>query len=185
MIFANFVELIFYDALTVVWLGLPLLLASIIEVFLWKTTLFEYLNYPINIRLFGRNKRWRGLVSLPIAHLIGVWMLQRLEISLGLSSDQIILLSDHNTLFYGLLVGFVFNLSELPISFIKRRLNIPPGTERNGLFSWIDHMDSPYGVLLALYFYLRLPIHLLFNALWMGPVTFAAATWLRKKIGAK
>lgn len=185
MNFIDLFEISFYDCLTIVWLGLPLLAASVIEAFLWKTAVFEYLNYPISVRLFGKNKRWRGLVSLPIAHLISVWFFQRLEISLDISFDKIILLSSLNAFWYGLLVGFVFNLSELPNSFVKRRLNIPPGAERSSTFYWIDHMDSTYGVLLVLYFYLQPPLHLLLNGLWMAPVAFAAATWLRKKIGVK
>ena len=185
MSFIDLFAIPFYDCLTIVWLGLPLLMASIIEAFLWKTAVFECLNYPISVKLFGENKKWRGLVSLPIAHLLSVWFFQRLEVGLELHFNKIILLSSLNGFSYGLLVGFVFNLSELPNSFIKRRLNIPPGAERSPIFYWIDHMDSTYGVLIVLYFYLQPPIHLLLNGLWMAPVAFAAATWLRKKIGVK
>lgn len=181
----NLVNLSLYDFLTIAWLGVPLFVASIIEAFLWKTPLFNRLNYPIHSRLFGENKKWRGLVSLPLAHLACVLGFQQLEIGFGVSFDHIILLRSLDGVVYGLLVGFVFNLFELPNSFIKRRLGIAPGNENRPLFHWIDHMDSPYGVLLVLSFYLRPPLHLILNALWMAPVSFMAATWLRKKIGVK
>ncbi|MCG8366388.1 MAG: CDP-archaeol synthase [Pseudanabaenales cyanobacterium] len=173
------------DFLSLVWLGLPLLLASIFEALLWKTALFNRLSYPIHVGLFGVNKKWRGLVSLPLTHLVSVWIFQMLEIGLKFNLKNIILLSSFNGILYGLLIGFIFNLSELPNSFIKRRLKISPGDESNPVFYWIDHMDSPYGVLLTLYVYFRLPLHLILNGLWMTPLLFMGSTWLRKRLGVK
>ncbi len=185
MSFTDLLSLLINDALTILWLGLPLLLASILEFFLWKTPAFELLNIPIHAGLFGENKKWRGLVSLPLAHVVSVLMFQGLEKSLRLSFTKIILISSLNGVIYGLLVGFVFNFFELPNSFIKRRLNIAPGSESHPVFYWVDHMDSPYGVLLVLSFYLHLPLHSILNGLWMTPIAFMGATWLRKEIGVK
>ena len=147
-------QMALHDLLCLIWLGCPLLLASIIEALLWKTPLFATLSYPIQADWFGSNKQWRGLVSLPLAHWISVWLFQILENSTSLISP--ILLNSFNPVLYGVLIGFVFNLSELPNSFIKRRLQIPPGDESNPIFYWIDHMDSPYGMLLVLYFCFKL-----------------------------
>ena len=171
------------DTLNLLWLALGLFIAGVIEAFLWKTHPFQLLNVPIQAEWFGFNKKWRGLISLPLAMVISVCLLDLVE--LVALPDQTILFSDFNPLEFGLLVGFVFNLSELPNSFVKRRLNIPPGNEDNKLFYFIDHMDSTYGVLILWYFYFHFPLHFIITGLIVTPLLFMGATELRKKLGLK
>jgi len=175
---------LFQDILKLIWIGLGLLLAGIIEGYLWKTKLFDYFNYPINKELFGENKRWRGLITLPLTNTISTFLFQLLEQKTFIG-NYVNLLSNYNFLEYGLLVGFVFNLSELPNSFIKRRLNIPPGDESNKIAFFIDHMDSPYGILLLYWFYFKFPFHFVAIGFAIAPVLFIIATWIRKKMGLK
>ena len=92
---------------------------------LWKISLFKILARPIQSELFRENKRWRGLFSLPLATAFSVSFLQLIEANIRLFSPNFVLFSKFNYLEYGLLVRFVFDLSELPNSFIKRRLKIP------------------------------------------------------------
>ncbi len=62
-----------------------------------------------------------------------------------------------NTILYnliiGIILGFVYMLFELPNSFIKRRIDIPPGKTSSGikgvLFYIIDQIDSLVGVMLV------------------------------------
>ena len=57
-----------------------------------------------------------------------------------------------NALSLGFILGLTYILFELPNSFIKRRLGIPPGAKFNykGVsFSLIDKMDSAFGVCLV------------------------------------
>ena len=172
-----------FDTLNLLWLALGLFLAGVIEAFLWKTKVFKLLNTPIQTQWFGANKKWRGLISLPIATIASVYLLHFIEI-IPVPKNTI-LFSNFNLLEFGFLVGFIFNLSELPNSFIKRRLNIPPGDENNKLFYFIDHMDSTYGVLILWYFYFHFPLHFILTGLVVTPLLFMGATELRKKLGLK
>lgn len=173
------------DSLNIVWLGCALFIANALEVFLWKTKLFDFSDRPIHLQLFGANKKWRALITLPLTHLVIVYLLQNIEKHFSIFPENIISFSSLNCLSYGLLVGFIFNLSELPNSFLKRRLSIAPGEESNALFYFIDHMDSTYGTLLLMYLYFHFPLHLILTGLVTSPFVFIAATRLRKKLGLK
>lgn len=177
-------NLFLIDTLNLLWLAFALFIAGVIEAFLWKTPIFQLLNVPIQAQWFGANKKWRGLVSLPLAMLLSVYLLRWVE-SLLITPDNAILFSNFKLIEFGLLVGFVFNLAELPNSFIKRRLDIPPGDETNKLFYFIDHMDSTYGVLILWYFYFHFPLHFILTGLVVTPLLFMGATELRKKLGLK
>jgi hypothetical protein len=176
------------EIVNLIWLSIGLFIAGVLEAFLWKTSFFQLFNQPINSKLFGENKKWRGLISLPLANLISVWLLQEVELYLFPPLDHLdnlILFSNYNFLEYGILVGFVFNLSELPNSFIKRRLNIPPGDESNKFFYFIDHLDSTSGVLILWYFYFHFPLNFVLVGLIVTPLLFMGATLLRKQLGLK
>lgn len=173
------------DTLNLLWLALGLFIAGVIEAFLWKTSFFQLLNQPIQTDWFGANKKWRGLVSLPLAMLISVYLLHFVEINFSFLPKGAVSFSDFNLLEFGLLVGFIFNLSELPNSFIKRRLDIPPGDESSKVFYLIDHMDSTYGVLILWYLYFHFPLHLIVTGIIVTPLLFIGATELRKKLGLK
>ena len=181
----NWMQLFIWDTLNLLWLALGLFLAGVIEAFIWKTSVFQLLNVPIQTQWFGANKKWRGLVSLPLAMLISIYLLHWVETLIPSLSQNAILFSDFNLLQFGLLVGLVFNLSELPNSFIKRRLAIPPGDESSKLFYFVDHMDSTYGVLILWYFFFHFPLHFILTGLVVTPLLFMGATELRKKLGLK
>ena len=174
-----------FDTLNIFWLGLGLFFAAILEAFLWKTPVFQFFNTPIQTEWFGANKKWRGLISLPIAHTVSVCLFQFFEHLLFSISDIFVWFSSFNVLEYGLLVGFVFNLAELPNSFVKRRLKIPPGDESSRLFYFIDHMDSTFGVVILWFLYFQFPTHLAISGFIVTPLLFMGATVLRKKLGLK
>jgi hypothetical protein len=180
----QFFLILLWDILNIVWLALGLFLAGIIEGFLWKTQWFALANQPINKELFGENKRWRGLITLPLTNTISTFLFQLLEKFFPLG-DNFIFFSNFNFIEYGLLVGFIFNLSELPNSFVKRRLKIPPGDESNRMIYFIDHMDSTYGVLILYWLYFKFPFHFIATGLILAPILFIGATWVRKRIGLK
>ncbi|MGF1540215.1 MAG: CDP-archaeol synthase [Pleurocapsa sp.] len=173
------------DILNLLWLALSLFIAGVIEAFLWKTSVFQWLNRPIQKDWFGANKKWRGLISLPLTMLISVYLLHCVELNFAFFPQDAILVSNFNLIEFGLLVGFIFNLSELPNSFIKRRLNIPPGDESSKVFYFVDHMDSTYGVLLLWYLYFHFPLHLVITGIIVTPLLFMGATELRKQLGLK
>ena len=181
----NWIQLFISDTLNLLWLALGLFIAGVIEAFLWKTSAFQLLNVPIQAQWFGANKKWRGLISLPMAMLISVYLLHFVETLIPVVPQNAILFSDFNLLQFGLLVGLVFNLSELPNSFVKRRLAIPPGDESSKMFYFVDHMDSTYGVLILWYFWFHFPLHFIVTGLIVTPLLFMGATELRKKLGLK
>lgn len=181
----NWMQFFISDTLNLLWLALGLFLAGVIEAFLWKTSFFQLLNVPIQTQWFGANKKWRGLISLPLAMLISVYLLHFVETSIPSIPQDAILFSDFNLVWFGLLVGLVFNLSELPNSFVKRRLAIPPGDESSKLFYFVDHMDSTYGVLILWYVWFHFPLHFILTGLVVTPLLFMGATELRKKLGLK
>ena len=181
----NNILLFYLDTINIIWLGLALFLAGLLEALLWKTPLFNLVNFPIHSQLFGENKKWRGLISLPITHLVSVGLFQIGEQNFLSIPNNLIAFSSFNWLEYGLLVGFIFNLSELPNSFIKRRLQIPPGDESNKLFVFFDNMDSTYGTLILWYLYFKFPLHLILTGFLITPFLYMGTTLIRKNLGLK
>jgi hypothetical protein len=114
---------------------------------------FDRFNMPINERLFGCNKKWRGLISLPLINGILCTLYASL-VSMPCSG-----------LLLGVSSGFFWNIFELPNSFVKRCFfSIGPG---DGDKYWatyiIDHLDSTIGVVVLLYFFYEIPMPELFN----------------------
>ena len=181
----EWMQLFVSDTLNLLWLALSLFLAGVLEAFLWQTPPFQWLNLPIQTQWFGANKKWRGLISLPLAMLVSVFLLKLLETVFPGLAQQTIAFSQFNVVEFSLLVGFIFNLAELPNSFIKRRLEIPPGDESSKVFYFIDHMDSTYGVLILWYLYFHFPQHFILAGIIVTPLLFMGATELRKKLGLK
>jgi CDP-diacylglycerol--serine O-phosphatidyltransferase len=105
-----------------------------------KNNYIKQLNYPISKKLFGVNKTWRGFVVVPFNNALALFSL-----------NMLLQLYLNNALVLGFILGLAYILFELPNSFIKRRLGIPPGAKFNykGMsFSLIDKMDSAFGVCL-------------------------------------
>ncbi len=171
------------DTLNILWLLLGLFVAGLLEGVLWKTPVFEWCNTPIQTDWFGPNKRWRGLISLPLTAALATIGFQAIESSASFLPEQWIHFSDFNGVEYGLLTGFFCNLAELPNSFIKRRLNIPPGDESQIATFITDHLDSTLGLLILWGLYFHFPSHLIVTGLVVSPLLFMSATWIR--IGLK
>jgi hypothetical protein len=106
-------------------------------------------------RLLGENKTWRGLVIMipatGAAFFALAWLLTGGPVGGGGLWD----LSPTAYAGVGLGAGFGFMAGELPNSFLKRQLGIPPGAAATGqlakpLFFVLDRLDSITGMLLAL-----------------------------------
>jgi len=127
-------------------LGPCLFISGIVELFLYRMGVFYYFDRPISSVLFGANKRWRGLVSLPL--LTSIFM------TICCGSMSFWTEHDISPGWLGFLSGLVWNLSELPNSIIKRHiLKIAPGGGDDFWFCIImDHLDSTSGLCLLLHF---------------------------------
>ena len=126
---------------------LPLVLTNILHMFIVKFDVFRSLSVPINKEAFGKNKTWRGLLFVPLVNMALVYL-----------TVQIFNITIENPMFVGLLLGLAYVIFELPNSYLKRRLKIPPGglhSKNKIFFSLLDKSDSAFGVAL-MYFLLGL-----------------------------
>lgn len=132
-----------------------------------KTSLLKRLDRPMDgglllrdgKRLFGANKTWKGFIGMIV--ITAFWLaaagwlaehipaVQRLSL---ISFEEFA--PPFNVWFFGAVWGLAYVLAELPNSFLKRRIDIPPGKNASGvkgfLFLVIDQADSVIGCVLVL-----------------------------------
>jgi CDP-diglyceride synthetase len=146
---------------------LPLTISGILNMVFTKTKLYQKHKSPIDRgrvlkdgkRIFGDNKTWIGFISMVListcVHAASGVVVNMLNIS---HCSDLYSVYD-NTILYNSFVGFMFGLiymlSELPNSFIKRRLDIKAGKTDKGIkglvFFIIDQIDSLVGVSLLIF----------------------------------
>ena len=128
-----------------VWAFLPVLGGALAHAPVLGLDLLKPLKRPLDggarfrgRRLFGDNKTWRGALVIVAGVLVTTvllsgwdWWWERIPAGLR----------DAGPVPYGLLLGLGVVLGELPNSFLKRRLDIEPGSQRR----------SAGGVLLSIY----------------------------------
>ena len=136
--------------------------AGLIHVLLMSLAPPGWLDRPIDggmswrgRRLFGANKRVRGLASLPVAAAVVFAAFGALQ---GALPEWLLAamwpLTTIQYAMLGALAGLACMLAELPNSFVKRQLGIEPGEmPRRGLARSIvravDRVDSPLGMVIA------------------------------------
>jgi CDP-archaeol synthase len=149
----------------VAWLILPVTMAGMAHVAVLKTGVLRALTVPIDSGkqwrgrpLLGSNKTWRG-VLLMTGFTAGFtqlqsWIESRAHDGMpGVSRDY-----RTSAWLAGGVMGLSYCLAELPNSFVKRRLGIPPGARsaRSSLLQYaVDQIDSVVGCLAALRLYYR------------------------------
>ena len=150
------------EFLVITYLFLPLLVGLALHGFCIKYDILPCLRRPIDRgrkfrgkRIFGDNKTYRGVVAVSFGTAIG-FGLQSLLLH-RIASIRSIELFDYaffKSVGLGVAVGVAAMLSELPNSFIKRRLDIAPGTAAKGwkavIFYAYDQIDFAIGAWLAL-----------------------------------
>jgi hypothetical protein len=146
----------------IAYLLLPLLVAALLHGLCLTYGWFAFLARPIDAGrtlrgrpLFGHSKRWRG----PIVVAAGAGLAFALQRSVLHRSGAIasIELVDYAALpgwWLGALAGAAAELSELPNSFVKRQLDIAPGSTARGplaafFYVW-DQLDLLLGYWLVL-----------------------------------
>lgn len=109
-------------------------------------------------RLFGDNKTWTGFFSMIVFTCLAQVAKGLILSRCGGEQFDDFYIRHENTLLYnaaiGVALGFIYMLFELPNSFIKRRIDIPPGKTvrgfRGAAFFTYDQIDSLIGVMLVL-----------------------------------
>jgi len=115
--------------------------------------IFDFLDKPIDFdktfnskRIFGAHKTWRGAIAgISIGVLISyvqAWLYQYSFIK----QISLINYQNINILFFGLLISFGAVLGDLFFAFIKRRLDLKPGTK----FIPFDQINYVIGVYVIL-----------------------------------
>ena len=168
----------------------PLILSGAANMLFTKTRLYKRFKFPIDggrvmsdqKRIFGNNKTWIGFFSM-------IFFCTLFQLAFGIFCNATDLNSHcdlysiyENTvslnLVFGSLTGFIYMISELPNSFIKRRLDIKDGKTEKGLkgilFFIIDQIDSLIGVMLLLYFFSDISIAKYFLYVLLGGFTHIA-----------
>lgn len=159
-------------------LYLPLIISNIVHMVIVKKNYLPFFRKPLNTKLFGQNKTFRGL--LVVGALNGV-----LQLLLNFLLYDAWALSH---LYLGIILGLAYILSELPNSFIKRKMGVPPGGSREKgkiLFMIMDKSDSALGVSLVFVIIKNLAFTNFFKLFFIAFVLHTAISILSVKVRLK
>src|SRR5262249_12412993 len=142
----------------VIWIFLPVLGAALTHAPVLRYDLFPALKRPLDAgatfrgrRLFGDNKTWRGALAMASGVFALTLVLSRVPAYWARLPVEI---RQAGPVLFGLLLGLGTVLAELPNSFLKRQLDIAPGTQRRSLpgflLTLLDQGDFVFGIWLTL-----------------------------------
>ena len=124
------------------WVFLPALGAHLAQAPVLRWDLLPALKRPISRRLFGENKTWRGALVMTAGTVAATVALHRVP---GYRRRVPPSITATGPTVVGLRLGIAVWIGELPNSFVKRRLGIPPGEQRRSpagvAVSIIDQAD--------------------------------------------
>lgn len=141
--------------------------AGVIHMVLIKLPILNALQAPMDAgfilwdrkRLFGDNKTWKGLISMPLGAALAFGLNGVLcdysdtIFSLTIIEHQSVAIAQ-NAWIFGAFIGLGYIIAELPNSFIKRRIDIAPGANKAGwvgkTFLVVDQIDSSIGCAIAM-----------------------------------
>ena len=112
--------------------------------------LLPFLKIPINSKLFGENKTYRGFVVMPILTVIALHISIFFEKMTTISSG----IQNYDTLSLGIALGLAYCFFELPNSLWKRSKGINAGklsSDKKILHTIVDQSDSGFGLILVYY----------------------------------
>lgn len=130
--------------LSVIWFLMPSFFANMAPVF--ANRIFGKKGNPINKKIFGENKTYRGLISGVILSIIIIYVQYLLYPVNTFKAISILNYGSINLIIYGFLFGFGSMIGDLIKSFFKRRLGIKPGS----MFMPFDQIDYILGTFLFL-----------------------------------
>jgi CDP-archaeol synthase len=120
------------------WVFLPVIGAPIAHGPVLRWDLAAALRRPISRQLFGENKTWRGAIVMTAGTTLAAVALARVPAYRRRLPEPV---ADANPVVVGGLLGLASWIGELPNSFLKRRIGIPPG----------EQLRAPAGVLLSVF----------------------------------
>ncbi|HVF40752.1 MAG TPA: CDP-archaeol synthase [Gemmatimonadaceae bacterium] len=142
-------------------------------------------------RLFGANKTVRGFVVMPPAAAISFCSLgMLLDATSAELRDSLWPVSNSALTLLGACAGLGFMLGELPNSFVKRQLGIPPGQPAKGSIATLlsfaaDRLDSILGMLIAISIVAPTPWMTWVYVIVLGPGIHLCFSVLLYRLGVK
>jgi CDP-2,3-bis-(O-geranylgeranyl)-sn-glycerol synthase len=141
-------------------------------------------------RLFGVNKTVRGFVVMVPATALAFGLLASVLGARPGGLDGLWSLSPASYTLLGVWAGLGFMAGELPNSFVKRQLGIPPGAAGRGriagpLFFVADRLDSIGGLMLALMLVVPVPWRTWIYVVVVGPVVHGLFSVALFRLGVK
>lgn len=145
-------------------------------------------------RIFGDNKTWQGFAGYLILNIAMALLWGELTKSSPFLTEHNFFYIEHeNTRIYnlriGLLLGLGYALSELPNSFIKRRLGIEAGKVMQGvqkpLFVFFDQADSVIGCTLVVWMHYDIGPAMFFAFILVGAGTHIVLNMLLYAAGLR
>ena len=148
--------------LGIVYVILPVIMAGIVHSIVIRFNLIPQLARPLDFGaclrgqpLLGANKTFRGVIIMMAGTALSAWALSYLLPGEQLPGGFGLMTQPGPASMAGLIMGLGYSLGELPNSFIKRRLRVPPGGRPAGatraLFYFADQMESVIGVVILLW----------------------------------
>lgn len=135
----------------------PVILAATFHMVVVRKNWLKFMSFPLDHnktfrgkRIFGDNKTYRGLFVMIVLSIFFAWIYYLLYQSGNLKGLNLYRFREYSFIFYGFLLGLAYVLGELPNSFVKRQIDIQPGTSQSLFSIIVDQMDSVVTVLLAL-----------------------------------
>ena len=121
-----------------IWaLYLPLIITNVLHMVLVKFDWLPALKIPLNKKLFGSNKTYRGFLFLSTANALVYSLLNHVP---GNLADELLI---------GFFLGLTYMCFELPNSYFKRKLGIASGEKSPKYYLFfliLDKADSCFGV---------------------------------------
>jgi hypothetical protein len=163
----------------ILFLGSPLLLAAVAQGLCIKHDWLKLLKRPLDMgrtyrgrRIFGDHKTWRGSLINVFGCTLGALIQGRLLAQASFPPWLPLLDYDRHALLAGILMGAGMSFGELPNSFLKRQMEVPPGTQKKGVlgvaFFIFDQVDLVIGIWLFLFLLVRPTLPLILWSLVLG-----------------
>ena len=160
------------------YFALPIYIGNMMPVFVKK---INFLDYPINSKLFGEHKTYRGFVSAIFIAIIVFYIQSYFYDFEIIKKISLINYREENLILLGFLAGFGTMLGDLIKSYFKRKKNIKPGE------SWFpfDQIDYMFGALVFVYPVVNLNLKNMLVLLLTAPFLHIIANYIGYFIGLR
>lgn len=158
------------------YLFLPAYIANMSPVLFGK---IPVLDKPVNVKFFGKNKTWRGILAAVIMGTL-VFYLQKMAYGSGFTQLALIDYSDFSLLL-GFLLGLGAILGDLLKSYYKRKSGIEPGKP----WPFWDQEDFVFGALLLSFFVYVPPAEAALVIVLASPLLHLAANYIGYLLGIR